>query len=554
MVMDRTGDCCVAFVAVFFLACASTTPRTVAASHDLPRRVEIRGDSGTPRVSIPPSRAGRVPHGAETVFAAADPALSLPGEERVEALRNEALASGVESGAIRITTCVHGEVTLVGWSEHDPAVDSDPGVPSGDPVSDEIPAHAFAWLVADDGAVLDLRTRLDSRDRQGEALEDDGTLRGSLRSLRLDGDPRRETARLLTEDTVLAFVRLARGRFTVVDGCPFGGRGIVVPSVCGLSVRCAEHVAWNGIESPSGDLATEDACSVALGRIRGGAQEAIRQLAETTDAERHGLVGSDDEAEYALVPQVGQCRRVSTAVMRAMTSRFVAIARRTPDQAGFDPADARIRFGCMDRVGNYLVSVANEVSSYKVLFRAGHGAPRQVSGELGRHLMLADFTGDGAPEVIFRLDSAWWVFSPSWPDGLVFPDGSARSGRRFVVVMDGARAGLLLEGEVRAWNGSTFAPVTQGFEALRHALDVENDAVQRLVALDTALLSESPRWAAVPASVCDDATRVAWASDVLHRLRELGVAREDALHLAAEPVGIASCGLSSAWARASAAP
>ena len=268
------------------------------------------------------------------------------------------------------------------------------------------------------------------------------------------------------------------------------------------------------------------------------------------------LEGTDEQDDFEVAPRRVSCRRVPAAAQRAIAPLILPIARRTYAAGGDDPNefqqdDLDIRFGCIDRDGNYLAWVANFAFYYRGVFRIDHGTPREIYVGATDQWMTPDLTGDHIPELVFRDDIAWHVLSSSWPEPLTFRDGTARIGRNFVVVRDGNRAALLVNAELRSWDGAQFAPVSQGFVRMRHALDAENEAIRRIASLRELLSVSTPDWANEPSAVCDDATRVTWASAVLRRLRDLGVSRHAASSLAAAPIGLQSCGASTAWGRAS---
>ncbi|MEI8255994.1 MAG: hypothetical protein WCJ30_10020 [Deltaproteobacteria bacterium] len=544
--MSAARDRLALLASLVCLSCAGAPPRarppTAAAA-------TVSPDAGV-RTAIPPSSAGPAPHRFDTVFAAADPALRLSRIERVDAIRAEALATGVDPAAVRVTDLAHVDLTLIGWTERDTSGGEGD---EGERDENEFPAHAFAWLVGDDGAVLDLRESVTSADVAGPEGGDSEAPNGPLGELRFEGDPRHETARLVVGDQTLRLVRLARGRFTAARGC--GPREIVAPSVCGTSIRCYADMAWQAIDAPAGELLTDDACTQAVGRITQVTEQALQGLVEATNAVRHEMTGSDDDAEFSLAPGTTRCRRVPASARAAARRRLVSAARQeyargNPGGTDFNPADTTIDYGCIEGAGSYLAYVTNIAVSQRSVMRVNRGSVSVLLTGFPRHWMVVDLTGDGAPEVVFRDESTWNVLSPSWPAAQRFEnEGSARSGRRFVVIADGPRNGLLLEGEVRAWNGQTFAPVTEGFDALRHALGAENAAFTRVEELTALVRVSTAPWSTATTTPCEDATRVAWAADVVTHMRDVGVPAADALRLASAPHGLDACPPASAWGR-----
>ncbi|MEI8257923.1 MAG: hypothetical protein WCJ30_19780, partial [Deltaproteobacteria bacterium] len=306
---------------------------------------------------------------------------------------------------------------------------------------------------------------------------------------------------------------------------------------------------------PGGALVTDDACSRAVIEVAARAQAAFVALTEATNAQGH-VMQSESEAGIPLlsgpddVPGA-HCRRVSAAARRAIMPRILSAA---VNGAGSDEEEGGVRtdFGCIDAGGHYLVRVSDQDLAGHSLIRAGRGGVRSVfEGSLG-HPMVADLTGDGIMEFVWHESSSWYVMSSSWAAAIErrSGDSTARSGRRLAIVLDGERAGLILDGHVTTWDGRAFSPVAQGFEALRHALDREDAACPHLQQLGTVLHVSTPAWAIATSAPCDDATRVAWAISVVEQLTAFDVARTDSLRLATAPVGLANCPAGSAWRQA----
>ncbi len=536
--------------AITAVSCASSTPRAVAVPQ---REATARPDAGA-RVVIPPSTAGPAPHAATTHFSAADPSLRLGRVARVEGLRDEALMSGVPSSAIRVTDFAGGAVTLVGWTERAPASDAPQGEAPDEESEDDIPDHAFAWLVADDGAVTDVSEHVASADHDPRSEDGQtGAPAATLARVQLTGDPTREIARLGDDESATyLYVRLTHGRFSTAEGCG-SNHATPSPSACGPSLRCGPDTLWQAIIAPDGELLTDDPCSRGVLAIDNVAQTSVTAAVEATDAARHEVWSNGSPPLDG--PTGSTCRRVPARAQRTMARRLLRSVHPDPDidyGADFDPHTATVHFGCVDRGGRYLALVSSEDDSYHVLFRAGRGAPQGLASGPLRHPMAADLTGDGIPEFVWLDGTIWSVMSVSWADSVAprDEDDTARSGRRFVVVTDGDRAGLILNSRVAAWNGQEFAPVTQGFDALRAALAREEAAISHSEALELRLRESTPAWSAQVTAPCDDATRVAWTTDVARHLLAMGLARPRALELATAPHALAACPPSSAWGRA----